>query len=410
MGLFNLIAKFESLQAQTANYGEGIQCLRLHGFQANDLQKITNGQPARIYEIELDVKELLKASCGDLRCPTCFPWNVNRRHTWLALMLLPSQNSDSCFYPLFGEEEVTRFSIKRMRYHRSMDRFCSLPNIARQLGAISGILPASLNSGNLRYQFHGIYVGQGMATCLVEEKRAGPTIFFDLGGGTPLKKPDYPRYSGKLRALLSKDGGDFFILSHWDSDHWRIFCWDNLLQSKLQWYAPDTNISDPKFLDPFLQSCLSSGKLKLVDASFATSVSGADGFECYRHIHKGKKNYDGIYTILYLTKEGKRLQSLMTGDLPYSKVLAHQGVAHLNDKFNSVVVPHHGDGASRLAVPLPALPKLSIAFFSAGDHAGYNHPRAASINAHTRKTYDVINCRADIVAGKRMLLDYVQLL
>ena len=100
----------------------------------------------------------------------------------------------------------------------------------------------------------------------------------------------------------------------------------------------------------------------------------------------------------------------MTGDLPYSKVLAHQGVAHLDGRFSSVVVPHHGDSASKIAIPLPASPKSSIAFFSAGNHAGYNHPRTASINAHAKKTYDVINCREDIAAGKNMLLDDVKLL
>lgn len=68
--------------------------------------------------------------------------------------------------------------------------------------------------------------------------------------------------------------------------------------------------------------------------------------------------------------------------------------------FDAVVVPHHGAAASANQIPPPANRDMSIYFFSAGDHKGYNHPTTVSMDNHVALGYVKIenHCCADVIA------------
>lgn len=413
------IARLESEDAQPKNFGEGGACYRFHGFEKHQLSDFVGSNGVKIFEIELDLKDVTICVCGDRECqagPMVFIGGAALKEgEWLQIELKLDGKGNSYFYPLFSEGVSYNAEISSVNAHRSLENSCRLLQIANSLGVKVKSGPPIINLTNSRnYQYLGFYVGQGMTTCLMEKEGNGPTVFFDLGGGAPLLKQNYPGYKTNLHNVLAKDEENYLVLSHWDSDHWRILCWDQKLWETLLWFAPDTDIPDPKFQDEKIREFLSSGRLSLIDGDFSCSVSDTIKFDCFRHVHSKKANYDGVYTIIYATDGTKRsAESLMTGDLPYRKVKHHQQGRLQGDNFDnrfcSVVVPHHGDEKSAKGVPVP-LGGNSIAFFSAGDHESYDHPRQSSLDAHKERFAKIIDCKDEIRKGAKSLLSSAVLL
>jgi hypothetical protein len=85
---------------------------------------------------------------------------------------------------------------------------------------------------------------------------------------------------------------------------------------------------------------------------------------------------------------------LLSGDFVYERMSRdrNRAIASMTrDRYDAVVVPHHGDEASSAQVVAPRQPLQSKAFFSAGTHTGYGHPTPASVESHRRKNFMVID-------------------
>lgn len=415
------IAKLDNIRVHPKNFAAGEFCLRFTGFAKKDLPTFRQtANPVTIVQIEVQVLPSFRSyalkPCNRLTfafrdqddeerlywnfMPGGFGPFVN--DGWVEIDVSESPRGTDYVYPLFSDDGFTRSTVQKIIPHHSLSDFCNLMALAPPGNVIShsfNLFPIPLHAN---YRYYGIYVGQGMTTCLQSDSRSDPTIFFDLGGGTPLLKQDYPLIKGALHARLSA-AENILILSHWDDDHWRLMCWDQVLMNKMRWLAPNTNISDPLFRDHRIQQSLLSKALMLCASDFYGTVSHKMHFECFRHPNLKDKNYDGIYTILRRHETHGAVEALMTGDLPYRKVKAALGTSAFDHRFSSVVVPHHGDSESARHVPVPSPHARALAFFSAGDAQSYNHPRQASLDAHHR--FSSINCRMEIQNKARQLFD-----
>ncbi|HCU0880271.1 TPA: hypothetical protein OUG05_003612 [Morganella morganii] len=93
---------------------------------------------------------------------------------------------------------------------------------------------------------------------------------------------------------------------------------------------------------------------------------------------------------------------LIPGDYVYSNMLRDEDTkiqAIPNNSYSLIIVPHHGDDKSSKNVPNSvAEPPTSRAYFSAGTHAGYKHPRQSSIKAHKENHFqEIIDNKCDII-------------
>ncbi|MGK5615778.1 hypothetical protein ACSNKO_02190 [Proteus mirabilis] len=105
--------------------------------------------------------------------------------------------------------------------------------------------------------------------------------------------------------------------------------------------------------------------------------------------NKVKKNNDCI--IIKINFNNNKI--LIPGDYVYKEMYKdnNDNIKSIpTEKFNIIIVPHHGDEASSEKIPTP-LDGNSQAYFSAGTHLGYNHPRKESIQGHEEKGFKVIH-------------------
>jgi beta-lactamase superfamily II metal-dependent hydrolase len=234
-------------------------------------------------------------------------------------------------------------------------------------------------------------VGQGMCS-LLRSKSLKFGILLDVGAGTPVKRDNYLK--GSIRNDLLKEFKEldtvYLLLSHLDSDHFRLMMWCSVIQGKIS--------------EIYIPSGSANNSLAFKHSSIFHKVKEVDSFK----LLAGKYEVEATRTkpanssiekndnelITKVKVNGGEKIFLFPGDYVYKKMIS-DGEVKINDlqklNFDFVVAPHHGDNESGHSVPLAKIKKQSEVFFSAGDHAGYNHPTTYSIDAHNQAGFTKVS-------------------
>lgn len=248
------------------------------------------------------------------------------------------------------------------------------------------------------------HVGQGMCS-LLEGGDVG--YLFDAGAGTPLKKGAYRRGLTRTGAVLANDLGTataslrlVAIISHPDSDHWRLLEWDAGLAAKVDAIFVPAGTSNLAFSSPLTKKKVFGLGDKFISFSANSVIDVSRSKPKTRHL---TTNTDA----LVVTVEVAGKKALIPGDYVYGEMPYDNAprIANIPQQmFDAVVVPHHGDQASSKDVPSPRFPAQSVAFFSAGDNLGYGHPTTASRTAHQKKGYkNIVNNLCEHIIGVKLL-------
>lgn len=362
------------------DYLRGGRCARLVGVEEQAWHQFELA-PSTSYVIDIDYWELGQAMFG------------SHRRWWLN------------FWPYYDSQWL-KVSVQtgggRSYFFPAFSNAVELP-VACRLTAVSPVegpaLPRfpeqALNYdanvfGNRRVTLTAFHVGQGMAS-LIGDGVTG--ILIDAGAGAPVTRKRYPRIvrndlARELEHLQKVD----FVLSHADSDHWRILHWDPLIRGRIERIFAPTGVSSVLFNDPAVRS-----KIRWV-SSCSTALGSGARLEILRT--KPVVSDANGQALVVVFERGESI-ALLPGDYVYGRMRS-DGERRLNDLakrlFSAVVVPHHGDEASSGGVFRAA--HDGKAFFSAGTHRSYRHPRATSLAAHDLAGYTnvVDNKQPDIVA------------
>lgn len=229
-------------------------------------------------------------------------------------------------------------------------------------------------------------------------------VFLDLGAGTPIKRSAYSALGQKnhISSALSSlptSATLLAVISHPDSDHWRLLDWDSSLAGAINSIVMPSNVPSLALKSHRLtKRVFSSG-------DFALQLgAGGDYLRVYRSA-PSHSDRNGECLVCEVEIGGRT--ALVAGDYVYHRMAtdAHPRVQALCAKsYDAVVVPHHGDKASARAVPSGAHPGKSLAFFSAGDHRRYGHPHPRSQGAHISRGYcAVLDKHRTDIRGVRLL-------
>lgn len=247
------------------------------------------------------------------------------------------------------------------------------------------------------------HVGQGMCSIL-----AGNSVGYllDAGAGTPVNRqvyrscchPSGVAFQNDLRSAVAPLSKLTAILSHPDSDHWRLLEWDPQLLAKVDRVFLPNGTPALAMASPVVKSKVWG----MSDTSITLSpTNGIEIFRSQRNTAPLTRNNDALVAKVYVGKK----QALIAGDYVYKDMALDDSAllaALTTMSFDALVVPHHGDAASAQSIPPPKYRRKSLAFFSAGNHQGYKHPTTVSMDTHVAKGYVKIENRfcADILAQK----------
>ena len=281
------------------------------------------------------------------------------------------------YYEIFANEDQINIAIESLRF---------------QVGA--AVTPPPLAptgpsaSRSQSFKLSAFHVGQGMCALLYGQRDG---FLLDCGGGIPLKRSIYRQWL-KAPASLSfrndlrtrtKGLSLQAIISHPDSDHWRLLDWDPAL------FAATTDIFTPVGTAALaLKSSRAIAKVSSLAGS--TVVTNGPRGTTLLKAHRSNpavsdRNGECLVVETHSGRSGKEI-SLFPGDYVYDRMASDGGagiVALSSSILDAVMVPHHGDAASAAVSVLPKVPGTTAAFFSAGTHTGYRHPTRASLNAHS---------------------------
>lgn len=240
---------------------------------------------------------------------------------------------------------------------------------------------------NPSWDFYSFHVGQGMCS-LITNGITG--VLLDVGAGKPVLRGDYLKkeYGHMQNDLWSFVNGlekIDVVISHPDSDHWRMLAWDVRISKKVNQIFIPHNTKSIAWKDAKI-------KHKIVYVSNWLVFTNYNIFLYVLRSNPTKKtdNTDCLICIFEGPGGGYILQS---GDYVYSDMntdIRHEIRYLLNLSYDAVVVPHHGDTASASAIFRPSGSNAK-AFFSAGNHSGYGHPTSVSLNNHSSMGYTVIS-------------------
>lgn len=282
----------------------------------------------------------------------------------------------SYFYPAFASADIqpTRCVFISMTVLPQSPVLPTYPSAALRNGGFP-ILDGS------PFELSAFHVGQGMAAVI---SNGSYGLLMDAGAGKPVTRSSY-RYLARndLVRKLSNLKSVEMVLSHADADHWRIIQWDPSIRSKIKaLYAPD-GVSSILFNDPAIKS-----KVYWISDQILSLGMGWE-LELWRtRPAYSDANGEALVGVFV----GPHGFALLPGDYVYHRCVSDGNPkisALANRSFAAVVVPHHGDAAS--ARHVFAADVAAKAFFSAGMHEKWRHPRKASLDAHAALGYKNIS-------------------
>ncbi|MDP3350691.1 MAG: hypothetical protein Q8S92_16995 [Hydrogenophaga sp.] len=248
------------------------------------------------------------------------------------------------------------------------------------------------------YAFHALHVGQGMSS-LVHNESFG--ILLDAGAGKPVTRDRYldkaKPFQNDLRTLIAPLSRLKMVASHTDYDHWKLLAWDPALLKKVETILVPDGTDHLLFKDQaVISKCIGIGSMTL-SLNHNTSIA----------LHRAKPSdmdSNGNCLVAVFDREG--VQVLAPGDYVYSRFKSDGNPnikSLLNNAYEAVIVPHHGDKESANDVVTPAS-ESAKAFFSAGTHQGYKHPTVESLQAHTAaKFVRVSHCEKAFILKVHLL-------
>lgn len=305
---------------------------------------------------------------------------------------LPSNKkfNSSYYYNTFSnlQEEPTYFELHSIR---------KLTNKYEEIKEIKEIKDSSLqiySNDSPHPEFYSFHVGQGMCSLL---KVGNIGIFFDMGAGKPITRKNYSEKSNELtEKYLPNLKEIYIILSHQDSDHWRLMIWEicrceTFFKKIREIIIP----SSSKHL--FYRNKQIIDKIRAIGKNTELKINKLN-INLYRsRPSEINHNNDCIVAIVFIN--GKKI--LIPGDYVYNEMIKdyNNNINEIpKDCYNLIIVPHHGDESSANNVPNSVANEVSEAYFSAGTHKGYKHPRQSSINSHKARNFNIIsNNTCDVI-------------
>lgn len=373
------------------DFAEGESCIRLTGFYREAIDENTEAVETFTVDIQRDIFFSLKSRKGN----SYIPYHIKRFYRdecYILLKFYEVRISQSYYYrsyvsleenpaavrsPIYFEIVTLAFAHQYNNFiHNNQNNFNFLfrpPSLLVNKYILT--LPGKVT-------LHSYHVGQGMCALM---HNGSEGFLIDCGAGTPIKQPGYSSLRlNKIIDDLSELTKVSMILSHFDSDHHRLLSWDSNILSKISDLYVPANVSAGLIKDVAIKP--------IVKACTSLEIILDNGIlQSYRTIpHNGNKskNNNALVSIIY-SKEDKYL---LPGDYVYSKIASDGNIEISNlakKTYCYVVVPHHGDDPSSIGVFKPSN-ESSIAYFSAGNHSTYLHPRPLSLNAHRTAKYKLI--------------------
>ena len=286
---------------------------------------------------------------------------------------------DGYSYPAFSEEAPQYFeliSAKAVDANQAL-QLRTPPRIGNLQGQVKSIV-RDFNSSR-QWNLFAFHVGQGMCS-LVTDGQNG--ILLDVGVGTPVVRPQYLHDTGfknDLAAALQGLRTVDLVLSHADSDHWRLLAWDQLIRNKIRKIFVPDGAKPIAFQDP----AVIKKTFESDDIFFSLSSNST-----LRVLRSQPQQINDNSDCLLAVFESAGKRALIGGDYVYRhyKGDGHAVISTLHTlEFDALVVPHHGDAASAMNI-VTARPG-AVAFFSAGTHQKYKHPKDASRRAHIQANF-----------------------
>ena len=393
--------QIDSYQA-TKDYLRNGRCIRLFGVESVEFSNQAFEDGVTTFVIDIDYWEfcirtlglkhaglLTKRACEsiDNRAE-----NLEHRNIWYRVQVEFCERASGYVYRAFSEEKERYFklkSIESLPTTPESSNFCALPKeslnpLPTFLTSIVPSKPTSVLSNN-HFVFETFHVGQGMCS-LVHNGHMG--ILLDVGAGKPVTRQAYlaGTINNELQTTVKNLESLDLVISHLDSDHWRILGWDSSLRDKVRSGERSLPLKDKEI----------KAKIKPLGNQAWKLCS-----QTYLHLLRSKpssQDSNGNCLVAIFERNGERV--LAAGDYVYERFASDKnaGISDLhNHKYAAVVVPHHGDAASANNI-VPAAQR-ALAFFSAGTHQGYGHPTDQSLTAHTKAKYRQIedHTKSDIV-------------
>ena len=383
--LYAQLDQIDSIQ----DYAPNEPCLRLIGVNPKDFQNaaFNTAEGCSTYLIDVSWGDFLKTKIK--YHPDAPDWKWPREphpelenwpsYWWLKLQYreVSLRDSGTYAYELFANANPNYVILDSMSLLKG-------PAVA----ALQTPSKAPSASANQLFRLYAYHVGQGMCALL---KGGTEGFLFDMGAGVPVTRPDYQSghhangapFVNEL-AVATSGLALQAIISHPDSDHWRLLDWDSTLRGAVS--AIFTPTGTPAL------ALKSTHVLSKVHAIGDTAVHDSAGVSLF-DIHRSQPSTSTRNNECLLVETKSCGSILLPGDYVYNEWSSDGNSAIralATSSCEAVMVPHHGDAASA-KVGLSPKSSSSPAFFSAGTHKHYKHPTAASINAHQTQGFVTID-------------------
>lgn len=369
-----LFCKLDAIDAP-AEYGEARLVWRFIGVEPHEFNSRAFEEGVTAFSLDIDSESIglhstvLNAFCRHpFDCNACRP-NIQ---SWFQIEYRPVGSSYA--YLTFGATPPLSLTVTAIKRAKGL-RLPTFPKYSA---------PTDIDTAS-KYQCSSFEVGQGMASMVYNESEG---FLIDAGAGTPIKREKYQNKSSSLPCNHLKDLAASrklrFFLSHGDSDHWRLLAWDKQLCDRVTEFVVPHGLESIPFFDKEVRARVRELSADLPQLNLGNSAN----LNFYRTSPPSPtSNNNGLVAVF--ENNGDRV--LIAGDCVYSEMVKDNNsrVASLvskNTGYKAVVVPHHGDDKSAAHVPRGTLTGAN-AFFSAGNHPTYMHPRANSLNEHKNAGY-----------------------
>ncbi|MDR7020215.1 hypothetical protein [Aeromonas salmonicida] len=358
--------------------------ISLVGFDIDNLKD--NQEKISLFSIEVCHKDLnaVKSKKNNFYVPY-FRDRFFRNHMFAILTIEPDPSGDSYKYVAYGNEPISRLRIKSISFQQYK---APLFNNAKTALDIVNKMPLQINEDVIHnyendFSLKAYTVGQGMCSLLCD---GDVGYLLDAGAGTPITRKNYidKKIKNELSNDIDKLNKLYLILSHLDSDHFRIIRWDSTILSKIDTIFIPLNL---KWVESNEKSI--SGKVAAINKLSVTSKNFIlNAFRTEHYTSSAEKNDNELVTHLVLNNNN----ILYPGDYSYTKITKDKNteISTLAElKYHLLLVPHHGDKDSQYKIPKPQNDS-SLAYFSAGDHKSWCHPNTESLDEHKSLGYK--NC------------------
>ncbi|MBB4607273.1 beta-lactamase superfamily II metal-dependent hydrolase [Xanthomonas arboricola] len=375
-----LFCKLESIDTDF-DFTEG-QCVRFIGVSRSHFNKDSFRDGVEAVVIDLPIHTVMNGFRNEIPicdqpddCGICF----SGLHHWFLVKFTVSGSAAQAelgyLYSCFATDEPFPIAI-------ALDSITRLEGF--ELPNFPSYVPNALLYDAYNWTCSTFEVGQGMASFVYNDIGG---FLIDAGAGTPIKRKDYTSGSLTSNDLMARVNGRTvtFVLSHGDEDHWRILRWDAQLCGQIVSFVIPNTRPSIAFFDKTIKP-----RVRQLSGHSFLSLSATKKLSLFRTSPKTPtSNNDGIVALF---EDGPNAV-LMPGDCVYKELALDKDAAVqalVARNYCAVVVPHHGDFASSLNVPIAQSAGISKAFFSAGNHVKYKHPTPGSETSHASAGYSGI--------------------